>query len=434
MGTARIGVASFVLAGLTGCGEVSERPPDAGQVERGPATVTVYGPTGPVQGANVLFYDELGAVTAMLLSDGAGHASAEVSPGASVAVVQARTGLSEVSIILAIAPGDQLAIGAPPVVRDSSGDGFFVTLPERTLGRIYRASTRCGNGFGVSYAMVPVGRSFPCTGPFTINAIAEGAGAGGSTVPIGQLVSTGHVLVGTPMEVVTAAGTWAPIDPLAVSYSSIPGGVTRGELSVVSLDAGVEQWTSGALFTVTGAAQAINHAHPQFGDTTSYATWLGKADGTLPQVVYERSAPASSYGLAAAPALLPWISAGSFDVATSTAHWLATGDGAVDAAEIRIDYQRTGLAVTYRVVAPAVAGTTSAVVPVLPASVVGDLAPTAADTVYVAPRLIRYGDGAGYPAARARWLGDQAVIRAGRVDLPRVTVSGDPFPTELAPP
>jgi hypothetical protein len=369
----------------------------------------------------------------MLLSDAAGQASAEVSSGAAVAVVQARPGGAEVSIILAIAPGDDLAVGSPPPILDPSNDGFFVTLPERPLGRVYRVSTRCGEGFGVNYAMVAVGRSRPCDGAFTINAVAEGAGPGGSTVPIGQLVSTGHVLVGTAMEVVTAAGTWAPIDTVAVSYSSVPGGVTRGELALISLEAGVPQWTSGALFTVGGATHALTHAHPLFGDTTAYATWLGKADGTLPQVVYERGAPSGSYGLAVTAALLPWLSAASFDVATSTAHWLATGDGDVDAAEVRIDYQRTDLAVTYRVVAPVAAGTTSAVVPTLPASVVGDLAPTAADTVYVSPRLIRYGDGAGYPAARARWLADQQVIRTGQGAMPRVTVSGDPFPTEPPP-
>ncbi|MEZ4366253.1 MAG: hypothetical protein R2939_08175 [Kofleriaceae bacterium] len=420
-------VAAVVLAG---CGPLVVEPSDAAGTDGGGVDGALIGAievtvsTGdvadtPAIGATVVFLGPDGAELDTQATDGNGHASATVPLGASVTVVRVRADGADLTTILGVAPGDDLAFGA---LREDAG------IPRGPMSFPYTAygGMPAATGYGfytacTTYTPVLVGPNLPhpeldsrCPGTFEMLLVAFGTQPTRYVYAPAVPFSDGGAY--------TFPNTWTPMTELSVSYTQTPFDILS-ELRTTAgpvLDGRV-RFAPGITTDPIAANHAVTLHVPQIGEGIQVATTLRRGEVQGSQLVVTRGVLSTSYGINLGDAMLPWLSAPIFDVGSATVTWTRDGSGADAAVVVDASYARSsgGQSYTWRVIAPG--GATQIALPTLPASV-GDLGPALGDSTSATVRLLGFDGGRAYADVRGEvdrhvdggaepWLRDTGATR-----------------------
>lgn len=402
--------------GIVACG--FPRPADVGAVEdasntaadagRGTVHVTVFDPGGqgvPAVGATVLFFDPDGSLVKRTSTDTNGRAEADVLPGTSVTSVASTTTLYDLETVLAVKPGDDIAMGPHP---DNSPDGIFnvtfSTFSGSTPGTTrYTVSGPCLAGFNTppvgtkSVTLATSVSPFCKTNPMEIVVTADNTGD-----VITMLDQTGIPFVNNG-SVTMSSQYQAPLDfkasytnihPIISSLSlgrSVPvGGVVQSFRNVMTPPAMLSVAFPGAI----GAEAQV--------ETT---VDKGTVQPAIQRVRQNLSGSAASYGLEVGATLLPWLDTPSFDPTGRTLlvpiDSTGTTNGKPDAFRIVASYPRTDAAsnkifYTWTLYAPEPADIT---LPMLPPDL-DDIMPSATDVVHATATMFEADTVSGYDAVR----------------------------------
>ncbi len=377
---------ALVIAVMVGCGgghhaadAAIDTPPASDLV-----TVTLIDPTlvqaTPLAGATVVFIDDNG--TQSVTTDANGKAQAAVLAGGSVSSVRFTGGTAFVTSVLAVQPGDSIALGVPLQDTASAGsvNASFDTTTPSPAG--YTISTACG---------ITQGTTSPINVPLTndcvhggLELVLEGSPGG---VPAFAIASGIAFISG---ETVAIPGYTA--EPTFTSMLTDIPTLAYAEMSRTSDYAtSTAPVLGGATATVSfpGVVGSAAYFHGEFGAT-----------GGSTQSIYFQAAPTTpQYNLDVGNTLLPWIAAPTVDpgtgAITATTTTTGTSGDAPDFAIASLSFLAGGsTSVEWTVYGP---DPTMLMLPALPA----DLAVTGGTLTSGSIALVELDSLASYDAVRA---------------------------------
>jgi hypothetical protein len=389
-------LASFLLL-CVGCGSVNptghlpDAPPGGGDagvdaVTRGTVRVTVLDPSSsgaPAVGANVVFLDPDGTLVKRVATDTAGKAEADVLPGASVTSIIFVNTQYRLLTVLGAKPGDDLVLGTKNA--DSSTAGTFtVSYPVLAGATSYGISSPCGTAF----FSPPATGGPPAPAQLTLfnsckldtmEIVVVPQGANGA---LNSIAKPGVAFMAGGSTTVT--GNYQGLRTLTASYTNINPIITG-----LNMSRGIPDgfgFVDTQSMASPGATLALSSTGPQ-ASTGQLLTVVGTATGSSQRVRQSISGTAATYGLDLGATLLPWIGSPTYDAASGklVVPTDTTGTSAAkpDLFRIVASYVRTDGNMTtgfsWTLFGP---DATDIVLPTLPAEL-GNLAPTAADTVTV---------------------------------------------------
>ena len=391
----------LVCLGAAACGSIAAdpdaTPPDSTPIQadanpRGPVQVTVLTmdrDERPYEGATVVFVEADGTVVARKTSDAAGHASADMLPGASVTVAWLRADGARLVTLLDVDPGDEILVGG----RKGRDFGTMTATTQVTIapqpGAMYHyVYTSCGTLY---YADANQPQNIQwyagCQGDnrdYLAVAIDPNSNAVRSSVVMNQ----------QPSATVSIPGSWQYAPTFRGSYTNIPSTVGSLNLERRLRSNGWDAYYSSGYAQVTGAAAAIEIPYtPNALDDMRLTTQIYPVPPGQGGIYYQNQMiravrqPGSSYGVDLGSLLLPWVGQPTLDVNTRMITWPQQGTGGTpDAGVIDMYYYRMvpppggGNPVyqyySWRVIAPGL--TSPLTLPQLPAEV-GDIGPKTGD-------------------------------------------------------
>lgn len=411
---------------LSACGSVSNPgsladapmppPGDAPDVDApappgdgpGLVQVTVLDPSGsgaPAVGANVVFHGPDGALVKRIGTDTNGKASAEVLAGARVTAITVLNGTQyRIKTVLDVRPGDDIVLGEKPL--DATVVGTLnVTLPAHADATIYQVSSPCG----IAGATAEAGKPPPVISLPILNHCKRATtelsvlAFNAAVAPVGGLSRQGVGFL-TSSAIDLTAQVYAALPTFTSTYSNLDPAISGLSVGRTVPDgAGV---SVSANVTRTDTTQSVVVARA-LGSSARVSTRLSGVGRAFQDIRQDISGAAATYGLDAQAQLLPWLPAPSFDAATATlklpTDTTGTSDAKPDAVRVTVSYARTNpntqvtTSFNWVLFAP---DTADIVLPGLPAEV-GDIAPTAADTVGVSSTMFEADSVPGYSAVRA---------------------------------
>ncbi len=284
-------------------------------------TVTLIDPTltqaTPLSGATVVFIDDNG--TQSVPTDANGVAQAAVLAGGSVTSVRFSGGVAFVTSVLAVQPGDSIALGLPGQDLGSPGtvNASFDTTSPSSDG--YTISTACGVTQGATSPITVMLYNDCAHNPLEL--VLEGSPGG---VPSFAIASGIAFISGETVAV--------PAMTAEPTFTSMLSGIPATAVATMSRTS--DYATSSAAIT-TGTSATVSF--PGVVGSTAYF----RGDFTAPsgaQSVYFQAAPTSpQYNLDVGDTLLPWIAAPTVDQGTGAiSAALTTAGTSGDAPDVAI--------------------------------------------------------------------------------------------------
>jgi hypothetical protein len=364
-------------------------------------TVTAHG--APAPGVVVYFQNADSSLVLGAVTDASGSASAALSAGGYVTVIEPDdgSGATRLATFAAVAPGDALHLDLSPAGSTDSVD-VAITVPVLAGAASYQLDTSCGQlSAGASGAAA--GSLLGCGG--TADVLVVALDAQGSVLD--SLYAPGVSLAAQPAVV---TGSYGALVATSFAYSGIPAtssavrtdeilATARGSLFEVSTSGPVDAGRiTNALILPAGGTIAItvSDAQPASSD-------FGE------QRVFDWGSPGAPYALDFAAALLPsFAAAPAYDPATRDVSWSElTAAESANLVRARVhafrDALPEGRAWTWSIVAPRV----EAPIVALPRFPPGgfDFTPQAGDAIDVDELLIARVPH-GYDGVRAHGFDD----------------------------
>jgi len=372
-------------------------------------TVTVIDPTltqaTPLAGATVVFIDDNGAQTVQ--TDANGVAQAAVLAGGSVSSVRFTGGVAFVTSVLAVQPGDSIALGLPLQDTTSAGsvNASFDTTTPSPAG--YKISTACGFTQGTT-SPINVPLSNDCVHG-SLELVLEGSPGG---VPAFAIASGIAFISG---ETVVMPGYTA--EPTFTSMLTDIPTLAYAEMSRTS-----DYATSTA--PVLGGATASVSFPGVVGSTAYFEGTFNAASGSAQSIYFQAAPTTPQYNLDVGNSLLPWVGAPTVDQGTgaisATVTTAGTSGDAPDFAIATLSFITGGsTSVEWTVYGP---DPTMLTLPALPA----ELAITGGTLTAGSVELLELDSLAGYDAVRPS---PDTVLGTLTTATGRSRVSQSPAPT-----
>ncbi len=367
-----------LLAGLAGCGEVvtlADAAPDAVVYDAnttpdvavaGTVKVTVYDNGAPAANVPVVFLNADGSVVLSTKSSGTGTAMAEMVAGGSVTAVVPRGANFQLTTVLDVAPGDDIAVG--PEANDTANAGNFTVtdIPAAYSGYSTTVYGPCGStGLPANATSATLPLTNNCKDSSTDLLIVQRSGdATYSILKPNVMFRGGQSASVTGQE-------WRYDSPMTASIIGMPIDLTSA--SIERTTGPSSGFRETATFTVGQATGAVSVPSPQA--TSAFMTVsLGRTDGQLQQ--RERIAGQShTYGVDATT-LLPWMSAVAIDLGAGKVTWSQPTPGGGDIMAVIVGYKRATVNYTWIVFGPA--SLSELTLPTLPADA-GEVNPAGTD-------------------------------------------------------
>lgn len=417
------------LVVCAGCGAVdgtsSDDDPGPDPAIPGTVHVTVLDPSGtgaPAVGASVVFVGPDGTLVKWTATDTAGQTAADVLPGSSVTAITLAGAAYQLQTVLEAKPGDDLVIGTKNLDATAVGT-FAVKFSTFSTATTYTAVGPCGAGNTVGPIMGNVTITllismYAYCKQDTMEIMVIGQDDAGTLVAVLDQTNVPYVNNGSitmPVQVVAArnfTGSYTNINPIIMTLTT-----TRA----VPDGSGVS--TSKAL-SAPAATATMMFSGP-VGATASVDTTVTSTTRSVQNVRQNIAGGAASYGLDVGGTLLPWLLTPSYDAATGTLRvprdTTGTSTAKPDAFRITASYRRTDATTTtlftWTLYAPDAADIK---LPALPQEL-GNLAPTATDTVVANDLLLEADTLAGYDAVRNN-LGATFALYSSNNRSPATTV------------
>ncbi len=248
----------------------------------GPITVVVATANGPEPGVPVLFQDVTGAVVATGTTDATGSVKETVATGSGVTAVLGTLLAPSLVTVLAVEPGDVLAILDPSV-------------PPAGANNLVTATSLPGSSpDGATFAMFAGTCEGTATAPPVSLSLAPGCVAGG-TFPLlvlaedatpnelafafqkqnAAIVDAGAADDGGPVEIdLTVGGTWATSTPLTLSALHAPVNPVDGALVYGEIAGGVAYVQTTSIGNAVNAVDAGAPPEATFRAHTGYPDFV----------------------------------------------------------------------------------------------------------------------------------------------------------------
>jgi hypothetical protein len=428
-----------------GCGSVKsnqlpDAPPAIDASARGTVHVTVLdggGSGAPAVGANVVFIDPDGTLVKRVATDTAGKADADVLPGASVTSIALLNMTYQLQTVTAVKPGDDLVLGSKNTDFTAAGT-FTVNYPAATGAVSYVVGHACGPTF----VNAPVGAPPPTTATLTMTNNCKQSKMeivvvpmDASNAPLGSISQSDVTF--TSGGSVTLNGQYQSARAFTASYTNIPSSVTALLVSR-SVPDGFGVQTSLSMASPT-ASQVMNLSGGSATAARVASRFSVSSTRAFQEIRQNLSGTAATYGFDASTNLLPWITQVSFDAAThklaTTIDTAGTSGDQPDMFRVFATYRRTDpnsqVTTTYSwsVFAPQAGDVT---LPTLPPEV-GDVAPTATDTLTLNAIMLEGDTISGYDAIRNNLNDAITVYGSGRPPAGTIRLSAWPIALRGSP-
>lgn len=431
---------------LAACGSVqngnlADAPPSVDAavdtITRGTVRVTVLDPGGsgaPAVGANVVFIDPDGTLVKRVPTDTAGKAEADVLPGASVtSIALSNTTTYQLQTVMAVKPGDDIVLGSKNADFSTVGT-FTVNYPAMTGATEYDIAQPCGPSF-VTGAPPATSVTFTITNnckqsPMEIVVTP----LDGNAMPMGTLSKSVAFVSGGST---TITGAYQPARSFTASYTNINPVVTSMFVSRGVPD-GFGVTASQSISSPT-PSQVVSLPGASGSNARIASRFIVSSTRAFQEVRQNISGTAATYGFDATTNLLPWVTKSGFDAASNkivtTIDTTGTSSAQPDVFRLFASYRRTDpmtqvtTVFSWSVFAPQAGDVT---LPALPPEV-GNVAPTASDTVAVSVIMLEVDSIASYDAIRKDINDAIAVFGGSRSPAATVRLSAWPFPVRGAP-
>jgi hypothetical protein len=397
----RVNVLSLCAVGVAACN--LPYPADVGPDARADAapdarpsiTVSVnvidISGRGPATGTPVVFSDPAGALVAMVQTDSAGHAQADLPLGGSATAIFARSASEyDIYAVLGVKPGDNMTIR--PAFDTTSAGTFTVSFPPYAGATSYTVFGPCGMGAPTTTTSTTLTMyEFCVQDPMTVSVDAM------TTSGVEAHLENGGVAYSDGGSV-TLNGSWQGLMTLNETLTNIPSSVAQIQGYRYSPDRAGHDLALGSGPPANGVLSLSADVPTSAGAIVwNNLKRVGGLDEEQ-QIYQQTSGGAVTYALDVGSHMLPWLNSSGLDLSTNVVTTSVTGTNDSDIAFVNLAFSRSTTTYAWYVAAPDPA---HVVLPGVPDSI-APVNPRVGDQIaYVRTVLFDADSIDGYDAARA---------------------------------